>query len=437
MSEHDYYQSASQLMKAIGEPKGIFDATPPRLHDSLQHFRETEKIRILSLLLAHTVRNGPKGMSPCARDAQGHRLTETQIGRLLHIKKQNVGPAIRELIAEGKIAKDKSGGFCVRGDVAPPELKAPDHKGRRKGVNGNLYKLLPDYIKPRFQQLTEIAQNRFLADLEAIADWEHRAHRESFGVIREQSTQFRGYLFASIDVKAKKLERKKEKRPKPELLDRLKVKPPQLQSVQITLDFEFVQDQNGHSYELQKDSVQNAHPLVTEIETEINTPPTPPLAAAREGSGVPNPPSKTEPGSPEGKRTDLWPDFFLLTRKGKMSMTGAERERCEQDFRALTTAEQIAAGRGIQVRLDSREYDPDDSERKRYIPTVRNYLLGQLWQRPERPPAKKNKHDTSVLDLVDQGMSEEEALRIVEERNGKRKFSTTDHPSAEGGGYAG
>jgi hypothetical protein len=129
-----------------------------------------------------------------------------------------------------------------------------------------------------------------------------------------------------------------------------------------------------------------------------------------EQGGLPAPSSSSETGrantqtskpfqEEESPPPDHWFDFVLLTKKAGMDMTAAEMQSCETLFRDLEFAEQIKAAVGIQVRIESREYDPDDHERRRYIPTVRNYLLGQLWQRPLRgaPPGKR-KVDTSALD---------------------------------------
>lgn len=165
-----------------------------------------------------------------------------------------------------------------------------------------------------------------------------------------------------------------------------------------------------------------------------NPSPTPSLP---EGGAAETPPEKPPLERPETEDERQWQAFFVEVQNLGMECTDAEYPQRRKQFLKLPLEKQMAATHGLHERIGIGQYDPT---RPQAIPSLRNYLFAELWTAAPRPPlAKKSLPDTSVLDLLDQGIPEEEALRIVEERNGKREKqpSTPDRAAAKGAGDAG
>lgn len=353
-----------------------------------------------------------------------------------------ISKAWRELEEKRVARRDEKKRLYPCGKV---NFKRLTHRESAKKLNGEekvklfVQTTYAPYIAKRLEQLSESERNSFIARHARVEQAEDEAIAEVTAQVRASFAPVRKALLATIAVKPRELEKRRHKteRRVPELKVSLQLELPKFEFVQTTSE-----QQNGHSVQSEKPglhkpengSAQTPHPYRTEKseKSEKNPSPTPSLP---EGGAAKHPSEKPSFEEQETGNEQQWQTFFVEAQSLGMECTDAEYPQRRKQFLKLPLEKRIAATGGLHERIAIGQYDPG---RPQAIPSLRNYLFAELWTAPKRPPlSKKSTPDTSVLDLLEQGVPEEEALRIIEERNGNKKTSKSDRAFAKGAGNAG
>lgn len=288
--------SPSELMRQMGVPSAYFDPMPPSQHASLMDIDEPEHIRILARLYHGTIRKGPKGRSPYARDEEGRPLTRAQIAADLDLQPQNVSRGLAKLFEAGRAKPGKGGQFYLCGDVSEPRRIKGETKNGRICTDS-----LPDYVLLHLQQLNEKDRATFLQRHAAEERAEKDALADAAAAVREcWSARFKK-LYQTVGLTPKELPKRRDETERPPLV-KVQLMLPEFESVQISSNGHSVQSENGALYTVENDFVQGPASLLTSENSEsLRVSKEPPPAAATVSAERPlptfsgPPPPKTPP----------------------------------------------------------------------------------------------------------------------------------------------
>lgn len=194
--------SPSQLMKAVGSPKG-YDPIPPPQYLTFQNSRYPPAMRVWAWLLSKTIRAGHR--TPYATDDNGQELKLSDCSAQLKMNAGNVSRAWQELETEGRVRRDGrklaiAGDFNLPMDylTAPTEVKTTPVK-------------LPPYIVHQLNALDLARKNAFWAEAQQ-ATAEHKAiHADLVAFAREIHEEALSEIFEKYCIKAQKRAKSREK----------------------------------------------------------------------------------------------------------------------------------------------------------------------------------------------------------------------------------
>lgn len=385
--------------------------------------------RMLACLRSHTIRARKDGRTPYAtRDR--HILKRPRLGALLGWDESNTNKVWKELADHGLVREDEKGRLWLCGRVSWKKKTDDDPQSPEDPYIDSLWEKFctdhfPGYLASQFQQLSKNERPHLHTDIEAWNAYEKQVQSQAMAAAREEVERRKdAYLAERYRVTVRRFERKAGEGKSESVVQLSLLREPEL-SVQ----------------NFGANSVQGLKAVCTTSENEVvqttlnkeirlikpSNPSEPEVALTHESREGGTRFSKNGEEDAAG-----WTRISELALEAGMEMTDAEEDGVRGRYLSFPIEERFAACRGIEARIACGQYDRANPDRKRYTPTLKNYLFDKRWRHDLRPVAGRPAADTSVLDLLDKGFSEEEALRIVEERNGKPKT----YRAGEGGGYA-
>ena len=194
--------SPSQLMKAVGSPKG-YDPIPPPQYLTFQNSRYPPAMRVWAWLLSKTIRAGHR--TPYATDDAGAELKLSDCAAQLKMNAGNVSRAWQELETEGRVRRDGrklaiAGDFDLPMDylTAPAEVKTTPVK-------------LPPYIVHQVNTLDLAQKKAFWAEAQQ-ATGEHKAiHSDLVAFARKIHEEALSKIFEKYCIKVQKRAKSREK----------------------------------------------------------------------------------------------------------------------------------------------------------------------------------------------------------------------------------
>ncbi|MGH9343138.1 MAG: hypothetical protein ACRD19_05190 [Terriglobia bacterium] len=390
--------------------------------------------RMLACRRSHTSRARKGGRTPYATK-DGKMLKRPRLGALLGWDESATNKVWKELVEHGLVREDEKGRLWLCGRVSWQKKEDDEYLPADDPYIDSLWEkfctdYFPSYLATQFQQLSKNERPRLHPDIEAWEAYEKQVVAGAVAAAREAVQQRRDeYLAKTYRVKVRRFERKPEEgAPKPVVQLSL-LWEPEL-SVQNS-EPKSVQGAKAGLYKVENGNVQTTLNKEIRLIKQSNLPESESAATEEQRAGG-------EPSSENGEEEGAgWARFSELTLAAGMEMTDAEEGSSRVRYLGFPIEERLAACRGIEERIACGQYDRANPSRKQYTPTVKNYLFDKRWKHDLRAPAGRTAPDTSVLDLLDQGFSEEDALRIVHESNGKRKKGPLVRHAGEGGDYAG
>lgn len=188
----------TDLMRAVGVPKGEFSPMPPKHHRFYIGDGETARNRLMAWIWEHTITlghptDGYGPRSPFCVGKDGKPLTIDDAATYFKWDDAFARKTLRQIVAQGRVRSDKKRRIWIIGEVREsiPLAEEPDetHQGESKANKKVCTRFLPGYILQKLKDWPEDKRKQFEAEEGRAADLREMYAADAIALCRAAADQ--------------------------------------------------------------------------------------------------------------------------------------------------------------------------------------------------------------------------------------------------------